>query len=448
MDSHQSTDLFATTTSYGSVEPATDVVDGVHKLAIEEEDDYEVHEDEFVTPEEIDPDDSDDSDAFEYRVDLATQELQHAHKPVYTRALLERVKCWADQIRGELTLPSNKQVLNHVDASGLSKKKYRVWNRDNGVNANTIQVDYLSRVEMHPDFQSQYGNHSEQIKTLRRYNKDHKQDCIDTPYTFTTFDRCFFNEHKNLAKMRTYWSTIQHTKRLWIASSAKRQLIEAFQETAKTCAPITQVVCFGIGALNLKKNWYHSAIQYMAIFSIIQALNQYYHQADPARPLIKLVLQDPNYETKDHEILRTLFNNNDNISFVSDPDGFLAIDAGTLVVTAYIPFWMPLVQIIADLFSENPGQGPAAILCDAMEVDTEKREYSFSERASPAVAQHLTNQYEREEDMFGHHGLEDELMADAYGADWVENNRFYWLNNMDLWVRKSGEIQERHVQDQ
>jgi len=187
MDSHQSADMFATTTSDNFVEPVADVVDGVHKLAIEEEDDYEVHEDEYVTLEGIDPYDSDDSDAFGYRVDIAAQELQHAHKPVYTRALLEDVKYWADQIRGEFSLASNQRVLDHVDASGLNKKKYRIWNRDD-VYANTIQVEYLSRVEMHPDFQSRYGNHSEQIKTLRRYNKDHKQDCIDTPYTFITFD--------------------------------------------------------------------------------------------------------------------------------------------------------------------------------------------------------------------------------------------------------------------
>ena len=446
MDSHQLAGLFATTTSYESVEPAADVVDGVHKLAIEEEDDYEIHEDEYVTPEEIDPYDPDDSDVFVYRVDIATQELQHAHRPVYTRTLLEDVKYWADWIRGEFTLASDRRVLDHVEAYGLNKKKYRVWNRDD-VNANTIQVEYLSRVEMHPDFQSRYGDHSEQINTLRRYNKDYKQDCINTPYTFITFDRCFFNEHKNTAKMRTYWSTIQNTKRLWIASSARRQLVEAFRETAKTCAPITQVVCFGMGALNLKKNWYQSAIQYMAIFSIIQALDQYYHQADSSRPLIKLVLQDPNYETKDHEILRKLFNSNNDISFVSDPDGLLAIDVGTLVVTAYLPFQMPLVQIIADLFSENPDQGPAAILCDIMELDTEKREYSLSERVSPAVARHFTNYYEREEDRFDL-GLEDELMADAYEEDWLEKDRMYWLNNTDLWVRKSGEIQERHVQDQ
>lgn len=450
MDSHQSADLFATTTPDTSVVSAADVVNGVHKLAIEKEDDYEVHEDEFVTLEGINLYNPEDSDALEdlenafgYLVDIATQELQHAHRPVYTRALLERVKYWADQIRGELPLASDQRVLDHVDAYGLNKKEYRVWNRNGNINANTLQVEYLSRVEMHPEFQRRYGNHSEQIKALRRYNKNRAQDCIDTPYTFITFDRCFLNEQKDTATMSRYWNAIQHTKHLWIASSSRRQLIETFQETAKKCAPITQVVCFGLGVLNLKKNFYHSAIQYMAVFSIIQTLNHHYYQTNPDRPFIRLVLQDPNYELKDHEILRKLFNSNDNISFVSDPDGLLAIDAGTLVVTAFLPVQMPLVQSMTDLFSENPTQGPAAILCDVMKVGTGKREYSLIERASQAVFRHFATHYERKENGFEDHGLEDELMVDAYGDDWAERNSMYWLNKMDLWMRKGGTNQGR-----
>jgi hypothetical protein len=107
------------------------------------------------------------------------------------------------------------------------------------------------------------------------YNKDSKNDCIDTPYTFITFDRQCLNEHQDTAKMQEYWA-------------------------AKRCVPITQVVCFGLGALNLNKKFYHSAIQYMAVFSIIQILNDFYRQTDPDRHAIKLVLQDPNYEIKAH----------------------------------------------------------------------------------------------------------------------------------------------------
>ncbi|KAI4954145.1 hypothetical protein J4E91_001855 [Alternaria rosae] len=422
MDSHQSVDSFATTTSDTSVKSVADIVDGVHKLAIEEGDDYQVHEDELVTLGEVNLYILDDSgaledleNAFGYHVDIATQELQHAYRPVYTRALLERVNQWTDQILREFPLASNQRLLDHVDSYRLNKKKCRIWNRNGNINDNTIQVEYLSRVEMHPDFQSRYGKNSEQIKALRCYNKNRAQDCIDTPYTFITFDRCFLNERKDTAKMKT----------------------------AKTCAPITQVVCFGLGALDLKKNFYHHAIQYMAIFSIIQTLNHHYHQTNPDRPLIKLVLQDPNYELKDREILRKLFNSNDNISFVSDPDGLLAIDADTLVVTAFLPVQMPLVQIMTDLFSENPTQGPAAILCDVMKFDTGKREYPLSERASSAVFQHFATHYERKEDGFEDHGLEDELVVDAYGDDWAERNSMYWLSKMDLWARKGGTNQER-----
>ncbi|RYN98320.1 hypothetical protein AA0120_g2627 [Alternaria tenuissima] len=218
--------------------------------------------------------------------------------------------------------------------------------------------------------------------------------------------------------MQEYWAAMMHTKRLWKESSSRRKLREDFEETAKRCVPITQVVCFGLGALNLNKKFYHSAIQYMAVFSIIQILNDFYRQTDPDRHAIKLRLS----------------NDGDNINFVSDPEGLLAIDAGTLVVTAFLPVQMPLVQVIADLFSKDPTEGPAAIICDIMTVDVEKREYSLSDRASPAVARFLTYHYEKAEDGFDDHGLEDELMADAYGDDW--ENRFYWLNWMDLWVRR------------
>ncbi|CAN9199481.1 unnamed protein product [Alternaria alternata] len=91
--------------------------------------------------------------------------------------------------------------------------------------------------------------------------REGKNDCIDTPYTFITFDRQYLKEHQNTAKMQEYWAAMMHTKRLWKESSSRRKLREDFEETAKRCAPITQVVCFGLGALNLNKKFYHSAIQ-------------------------------------------------------------------------------------------------------------------------------------------------------------------------------------------
>ncbi|KAG9191287.1 hypothetical protein G6011_09375 [Alternaria panax] len=411
----------------------------VENSSDEEDENGEAEASEFSVNSDEEEEEEEDLEAvFGYRVDLIALENQQMRKPIYTRELLNDVKLCADQIRKEFPLAPRRRELHYLEAYGLNQKNYRVWQPNNNGNANYIQVEYLSRVETHPDFQHRYGNHSDQIKALRRYNKDSRDDCIDVPYTFITFDRQYLNEHRNITKMDEYWEALMHTKGLWRESFSRRKLREDFQEKAKTCAPITQVVCFGLGALNLKKNFYHSAIQYMAVFSIIQTLNEFYRRTKPDRPAVKLLLQDPNYEIKDYRILRRLSNDSDNISFVSDPEGLLAIDAGTLVVTAFLPVQMPLVQIIADLFSEDSTKGPAAMICDIMTVDTEKREYSLSDRASPATARFLTSHYEKAEDGFDDHGLEDELMADAYGEDWREKDRLYWLNKMDLWVRKTG----------
>ncbi|KAL1797935.1 hypothetical protein ACET3X_004541 [Alternaria dauci] len=405
--------------------------------SVDDSDDYDDYEEE----EDDDDDDEEEEDlepVYGYHVDLIAQEHQHNCRPIYTRKLLNDIKSFADRIRKELSVAPDQRQLQSIYAYGLNQNHYRIWQLDNNSRSNYLQVEYLSRVEMHSEFQHRFGKHSDQIKVLRKYNEDHENDCIDTPYTFITFDRQYLNQHRDIAKMREYWAAMTHTRGLWKESSARRKLREDFQGLAKSCAPITQVVCFGLGALNLKKNWYHSAIQHMAVFTIIHTLNEFYRQTEPNRPATKLLLQDPNYKIKDHHILQKLTGDANNVAFVNDPDGLLAIDAGTLVVTAYLPVQMPLVQIIADLFSEDPTQGPAAIICDIMTIDVEKRDYSWSDRSSPATARFLTNHYEKVEDGFDEHGLDDELMEDAYGNDWKENNRFYWLNQMDLWVRKTG----------
>jgi hypothetical protein len=248
---------------------------------------------------------------------------------------------------------------------------------------------------MHPDFQRDFGEHTDQIKLLRRYNKDCENECIDAPFAFETYPRKFKNEHLGEKKLADYHKAIFHTKALWQKSSSREMLIETFQQFAKSSAPITQIVCFSLGALDLRKSFYHSLVRYMAIFTISRALEKFYRQTDSSRAPIKLVLQDPNYEFKDHFILRKLFNEHDNISFVDDPGGLLAIDAGSLFVTAFLPVQMPLVQIIADIFHGDPTQGPVAIICDTMEVNPDKGFYSLEDRASPATARFFTDHYDK-----------------------------------------------------
>jgi hypothetical protein len=170
----------------------------------------------------------------------------------------------------------------------------------------------------------------------------------------------------------------------------------------------------------------------MAVFTIITKLNALYGHTQ-SNDRIKLILQDPNYEKRDFNLLSKLWP--DQIDFVSDSGGLLALDSSTLVITAFLPVQMPLMQIVTDLFSERPENGPAAIICDIMDLDISKREYSFRERGSPAVARVLLNHYEKLEGEFKDHDLQSELMEDAYGKDWKKNGRKYWLNSMNLWTR-------------
>jgi hypothetical protein len=286
-----------------SIELTADVIDGLRNLSVvRNSSDKGIDDEENINSDLLDDlDDEDLEIVFGYRVDLITQESQHKRKPIYTRGLLNDVKLFVDQIREGFSIRPDQRGFQNLYGYGLNHNSYKIWRLDNNnLNSNFIQVEYLSRVEMHPEFQHRYGIHSDQIKALREYNKDSKNDCIDTPYTFITFDPQCLNEHQDTAKMQEYWAAMMHTKRLWKESSSRRKLREDFEETAKRCVPITQVVCFGLGALNLNKKFYHSAIQYMAVFSIIQILNDFYRQTDPDRHAIKLVLQDPNYEIKAH----------------------------------------------------------------------------------------------------------------------------------------------------
>lgn len=282
-----------------SINLTADVIDGLRNLSVVGDNSGEGIDDEENTNFDLldDPDEEDLEIVFGYHVDLITQENHHERKPIYTRGLLNDVKLFVDQIREGFSIRPDQRGFQNLYGYGLNHNGYKIWRLDNNNrNSNFIKVEYLSRVEMHPEFQDRYDIHSDQIKALREYNKDSKNDCIDTPYTFITFHRQSLNEHQNTAKMQEYWAAMMHTKRLWKESSSRRKLREDFEETAKRCAPITQVVCFGLGALNLNKKFYHSAIQYMAVFSIMQTLNEFYRKADPDRPAIRLVLQDPNYE--------------------------------------------------------------------------------------------------------------------------------------------------------
>ncbi|KAE8846490.1 hypothetical protein HRS9139_01057 [Pyrenophora teres f. teres] len=288
-----------------------------------------------------------------------------------------------------------------------------------------------------------HGSQTNQIRLMRRYNRSSssQEKHLTFPYAIATYQRRFNTEHRSSKAMKQYWQALLRTKDFWFASSSRLLLQDLLTSLAKTHAPITKIVCFGLGAINLDKAWYQSAVQYMAMFTIIGALEKQYKETDPSRAGIKLLLQDPNYETKDYELISKLWpGKKEDLVFVSDPDGLLAIDAGTIVVSAYLPIQVPLVQIIADLFHGEPGSGPAMIIGDDMNLDPTKASYSLVERGAPHVARFFDQRYEKIDSGFGDYALEEEFMDDVLGEGWMDRKRYYWLNSMELWARKvSGE---------
>ncbi|RMZ71122.1 Sensitivity To Red Light Reduced-like SRR1 [Pyrenophora seminiperda CCB06] len=411
------------------------------------EDDYESSSDGRSSSDEK-SDDEDEDDKFEraaaYSVNLAWQENALNRSPVYTRSLLESLSTQVKEITKGFSLPPSQRTLTKIFAPGPEGNHHKIWDSCGNTYANSVRVHYAARVELNPDFQRAYGSQTDQIRLMRRYNKangskskeEEHFEHFTFPYALSTHRRLFSGEHRSNKKMQEYWDSLLRTKHFWSASSSRLLLRDLFTGLAKTHTTITKVVCFGLGAISLDKSAYQATLQYMAVFSIIAALQEEYRRADPARPGIKLFLQDPNYEPRDHQLLRKLWAGKaEDLVFVSDPDGVLAIDVGTIVVSAFLPIVVPLVQIIADLFHDKPESGPAMMIGNGMLLDLAKETYSLAERGAPHVARFFHQQYEKLDSGFEDCALERAFVANVYGEGWTKRPA-YWLNDMELWARK------------
>ena len=385
---------------------------------------------------EDDTDDDDDESAYVFSVDLSAQEAKHQYKPVYTRRLLLEIQDWRETLLDDLELPVSRQEHSSIEVPGADGTLTRIWEAEDAYAADTVTVHYMSRVEMHPRFQEHFGKESQQIRLLRQYNPSFSPSHFSTPYAIKTFSRLHCREHQDAAAMERYRHDLLHTKALWLKSDSQARLVSTVHATAARCSRITQLVCFGLGSLSLKRecNDYAAVLQYMAVFSIAHTLTRIYAKADPSAAPVRVICQDPCYEAKDRILLPKLFGRD--IEFVADPDGLLRIDSGTLVVTAFLPVQVPLMQIVADLFAEKPGNGPVAVIGDRMQLEEKRKGYSLKMRDSPAVARHFTRHYGKVVDAFKGHKLETELAVDVLGKEGARRCWPYWLTQMDLLVRK------------
>ena len=148
----------------------------------------------------------------------------------------------------------------------------------------------------------------------------------------------------------------------WAVSSPAAMLAEALRPM-KDMAQVTNIVCIGHGSL-----WrgHESIIQHLAACSIAKELTIIYEEA--GRPLnapIQIFAQDPDYTENDKRLLSCL---NPPIRVINDPEGFLAIDQSTLVMSCYPT--VPIKQIIGDLAVAMNSCGPAALLLNNADWDT------------------------------------------------------------------------------
>ncbi|KAF2872988.1 hypothetical protein BDV95DRAFT_568507 [Massariosphaeria phaeospora] len=148
---------------------------------------------------------------------------------------------------------------------------------------------------------------------------------------------------------------------VWAQCPEREALVASLQGMQHT-AQVTNIVCIGHGKLDSSPE---SVVQHLAALTIAEHLTALYEDASqPLASPITIVAQDPAYSDTDKTVLSLL---KPGIAVVDDPAGFLAINEGSLVMSAYPS--VPVKQIVADLSAAFPAKGPAAMLWGSSERD-------------------------------------------------------------------------------
>lgn len=136
------------------------------------------------------------------------------------------------------------------------------------------------------------------------------------------------------------------------------QLTTMLKDYGDTLKIVDQIICFGLGTLNIGKA--RSFIQHKAAATVAKALNELRQDHGIETP-VTILAQDAAYCSECSETLKKNFN----MRTTTGLDGFFYIDRNTFVIT-FAPTG-PICPIIADLTCEFGG--PAAMLCDKIESD-------------------------------------------------------------------------------
>ena len=402
------------------------------------DDTHSFHEDEEEEEYDEDEEQYDEEDNMSHTL-FDLQAL--ARQPVFTRELLQQI---ASHTRSILT--TQKWLNRKLGPSSLywestNGTQARIWKGIDG--ANDVRVNYMTRVEMSLQFQRRFGNNwnrSKPLRTLNPYLPHRELNELAVPYYLESFRRAPDSTHLDTEGMNWWRNTLSRTQDLWENSLSWLQLRRIVQQGASRLrTPITKIVCIGLGELDMDPAFYQSAIQHMTAFSFAEVLDEFNRTAHPDCPAVEIIAQDPCYKPCDRILLQELTKTPIDFSR-SDPETLLSIDANTLVMTAYLPHTVPLMQILADLFAGQPENAPAMILGDRIEKPGGRTKWCFRNRDQPGVAQFLMQGYTKFPTNFV--GLDKELRQDLCGGS---KTLKYWLEGMMFCLRRDGKEVEKET---
>jgi hypothetical protein len=375
--------------------------------------------------------------------DLISLESANLNKPIFTRAMINRMVKEVALVLSEQQKPPSEREITTLSRPYGDHQVVNIWQASRNI-CKTYAVIYLTRIEMCPGFQKDFGEVYERSKALRSMNMHmpvQQRQFLRTPYFIETWlpsTKEAPTNHLSNTWMEHMRTRLGRTQRFWEDSDSCTQLLERISTGArKLQSPITKIVCVGLGKLNPAAAWYGSAVQHLAVFSMAEALDAINQELFPTTSSVQIIAQDPSYEPADHTLLPE-FTSSQIVFTNTEPENLLAIDKNTLVVTAFLPVNVPLVQIIADMFADGEETGPGMIICDRDDtLSVDKRLYCLRmDRYSPSVAKFLLQNYQQQEKF---DDWDQECREDAIGDSTTLR---YWLPSMNLWVRSDEEGEE------
>jgi hypothetical protein len=196
---------------------------------------------------------------FYYKSNLVQQEKTYGRGPIFKRGLLRKIKHKRRVVLRASTTSDFYRTVSLVTHQLSDGRTFKVWKYDlqEEDNITWVGVWYMARVEFDPEFQRQFGDYIYQLPLLRKYNEDVYSEGTHllVPYVFEPCERILPHDPNSKAD---YINKLKRSKSLWEGRKSQVLLKETFIGAAAVSAPITRIVCFGLGELKLKGKLPHS----------------------------------------------------------------------------------------------------------------------------------------------------------------------------------------------